>query len=364
MATARTRALRRRRRRIIRACASVALGALGVGVFAASWLNGASWLPMTARAPVPSAPAAAPAPPGMVWIPAGTFVMGSSDARDPANEHPARTVHVDGFWMDEHHVTNAAFRAFVAATGYITTAERPRDPEALKTQSPPVTVPPGDSALAPGSLVFTPTKRRVSMADETQWWRWTAGADWWHPAGPGSSLAGKDDHPVVHVSFDDAVAYARWIGKRLPTEAEWEYAARGGLHRQRYAWGNEFMPGGRHMANTWQGWFPALDSADDGFVGTAPVRSFPPNGYGLYDMAGNAWQWSSDRFEASGDRIVVKGGSFLCSPVFCAGYRPSARQPSDPRSSASHLGFRLVKSPDGAGQGMRAATIFGRREAP
>jgi sulfatase modifying factor 1 len=280
----------------------------------------------------------------MVWIPAGAFMMGSDDARDPAHEHPAHRVSVDGFWMDEHHVTNGEFRAFVEATGYVTTAERKPDWEELKKQLPPDTPKPDDNVLVPGSLVFTPTKRRVPLIDEAQWWRWVPGADWRHPEGPDSSLADKDDHPVVQISFDDAVAYAKWAGKRLPTEAEWEYAARGGLDRQRYVWGAEFMPAGRHMGNTWQGWFPALNTADDGFLGTAPVRSFPPNGFGLYDMAGNAWQWSSDRFDADSRRIVIKGGSFLCSPIFCASYRPSARQATDPLSSASHIGFRLVKS--------------------
>jgi formylglycine-generating enzyme required for sulfatase activity len=195
-----------------------------------------------------------------------------------------------------------------------------------------------------GSLVFTPTKRRVPLTDEAQWWRWMPGANWREPEGPGSTIAGKDEHPVVHISYDDALAYAGWAGKRLPSEAEWEYAARGGLDHRRYVWGNEFMPGGRRMANTWQGWFPVVNTGDDGFAGTAPVKSFPPNGYGLYDMAGNAWQWSSDRFDPQSDRRVIKGGSFLCSPIFCASYRPSARQGADPLSSASHIGFRLAMS--------------------
>src|SRR5438132_9776917 len=237
-------------------------------------------------------------PPGMRWIPAGEFTMGTNDPGSMANERPAHRVRLDGFWMDEHDVTNAEFRRFVEATGYITTAERKPDWEEIKKQVPPGTPRLPDSKLVPGSLVFMPADRPVPLDDLSGWWQWTAGADWRHPGGPGSSIEGKDDHPVIQVSWDDAVAYARWAGKRLPTEAEWEYAARGGLKGKRFAWGDEFQPGGRHMANTYQGQFPVKDTAEDGYAGTSPVNAFPPNGYGLYDMAGNVWQWCSDWYRA------------------------------------------------------------------
>lgn len=308
---------------------------------------------------------------GMVWIPGGEFMMGTDDAESFPNERPAHRVKVDGFWMDEHVVTNAQFREFVEATGYVTTAERVPDWNELKKQFPPGTPKPGDDVLVAGSLVFQSTKAPVPLHDFSAWWRWTPGANWRHPEGPGSNIDGKDDFPVVHVSWDDAVAYAKWAGKRLPTEAEWEFAARGGLEGKRFVWGDKFMPDGVHLANTWQGTFPVEDTAEDGYAGIAPVKSFPPNRYGLYDMAGNVWQWCSDWYrddahalqcaqgvccnpsgpEQSFDQTeptvpnrVIKGGSFLCNPAYCESYRPSARRGTSPDTGSSHVGFRCVKS--------------------
>ena len=315
------------------------------------------------------------APPGMAWIPDGTFLMGTNDKESFPNERPAHLVQVQGFWMDKHDVTNAEFSKFVEATGYVTTAERKVDWEDLKKQLPPGTPKPDDSALEPGALVFTPTSGPVQLNDLSAWWRWVHGANWRHPEGLGSSIEGRENHPVVQVSWNDAVAYARWAGKRLPTEAEWEFAARGGLESKRYVWGDEFKPGGKHMANTWQGLFPVTNTAEDGFVGSSPVGSFPANGYGLYDMAGNVWQWCSDWYrvdaniEAASKNVcrdprgptesydpgdpyapkrVVKGGSFLCNPSYCESYRPSARRGTPPDTGSSHTGFRCVISGDNA----------------
>lgn len=315
---------------------------------------------------------AAYAPTGMVWIRGGQFSMGSADMVARPNERPVHAVRVDGFCMDRHHVTNAEFRRFVQATGYVTTAERKPDWEELKTQLPPGTPKPSESLLVPGALVFVPTHEPVSLDDWTQWWRWVPGANWQHPEGPDSTILGKDNYPVVQVSFDDAQMFARWSGKRLPTEAEWEFAARGGLTHKRYAWGDEFRPQGNSMANTWQGQFPL----NVGEHGLTQVGSFPPNGYGLYDMTGNAWQWTADWYSADAYRSmatahkvvdnptgplesfdpevgenprapkrVIRGGSFLCSPDYCASYRPSARRGETPDTSTSHIGFRLVRSP-------------------
>ena len=297
------------------------------------------------------------APPGMAWIPGGAFLMGTNDKESFPNERPAHPVQVQGFWMDEHDVTNAEFSKFVEATRYVTTAERKINWEILKKELPPGTPKPDDSALAPGSLVFTPTAGPVPLNDLSAWWRWVHGANWRHPEGPESSIQGRENHPVVQVSWYDAVAYAQWAGKRLPAEAEWEFAARGGLESKRYVWGDEFKPGGTYMANTWQGLFPVRDTGEDGFVGTSPVGSFPANGYGLYDMAGNVWQWCSDwypadiKIEAASKNVcrdprgpaesydpgdpyspkrVVKGGSFLCNPDYCESYRPSARDEERP----------------------------------
>src|SRR5258706_14642299 len=231
------------------------------------------------------------APPGMVWIPGGTFLMGTNDKESFPNERPAHFVRVQGFWMEEHDVTNAEFSKFIEATGYVTTAEHKIVWEDLKKELAPGTSKPDDSNLAPGALVFTPTSGPVPLNDLSVWWRWVHGANWRHPEGPATSIEGREQHPVVQVSWHDAVAYAQWAGKRLPTEAEWEFAARGGLESKRFVWGDDFQPGGKHMANTWQGLFPVQNSGEDGFVGTSPVGSFQANGYGLYDMAGDSWQW-------------------------------------------------------------------------
>jgi formylglycine-generating enzyme len=315
------------------------------------------------------------APPGMIWIAGGEFTMGTSDPASFPNERPAHRVQVDGFWIDEHDVTNAEFAKFVEATSYVTTAEKKPDWEELKKELPPDTPKPDDSVLVAGSLVFTPTSRPVPLDDLSAWWRWVPGACWRHPEGPDSSIAGREKHPVVQVSWYDAAAYAKWAGKRLPTEAEWEFAARGGLDGKRYTWGDEFRPGGKYMANTWQGLFPVSNTAEDGFVGTSPVGSFPPNGYGLYDMAGNVWQWCSDWYrvdaftqiatqlanknvcrdsggpleswdpaDPNAPKRVVKGGSFLCNPSYCESYRPSARRGTPPDTGSSHTGFRCAMS--------------------
>lgn len=317
------------------------------------------------------------APSGMVWIKGGEFSMGTDDVRSFPNERPAHRVHVDGFWIDEQDVTNAEFARFVSATGYVTTAEKKPDWEELKKELPPDTPKPDDSVLVPGSLVFTPTSHPVPLDDLSAWWRWVRGANWRHPEGPDSNITTREDHPVVQVSWYDAVAYAKWAGKRLPTEAEWEFAARGGLEGKRYPWGDEFRPNGKYMANTWQGLFPVSNTAEDGFVRTSPVRSFPPNGYGLFDMAGNVWQWCSDWYrvdaftqivtelankgvcqdsggpseswdpaDPNAPKRVVKGGSFLCNPSYCESYRPSARRGTPPDTGSSHTGFRCVMPAD------------------
>jgi formylglycine-generating enzyme required for sulfatase activity len=321
--------------------------------------------------PGQGAPPVTPATAGMVWIPAGEFLMGSVDTLAHPNEGPVHRVRVSGFWIDIHHVTNAEFAEFVAATGYVTTAERRPDWEELKKQVPEGTPKPDESVLVPGSMVFVPTSQPVRLDDWSQWWQWVPGASWRHPSGPGSSIEGQDDFPVVQVSFQDAQAYARWRGKRLPTEAEWEYAARGGLDSKRYSWGNELRPNGKKMGNVWDGPFPV----NAGEHGLTRVGSFPANGFGLYDMTGNAWHWTADRYRADAFRLsaqseisvdppgpldsfdpedrsnphterrVIRGGSYLCSPDYCLSYRPSARRGETPDSSASHIGFRLVIGP-------------------
>jgi formylglycine-generating enzyme required for sulfatase activity len=311
---------------------------------------------------------------GMVWIPGGTFVMGTDETDAYEHERPAHEVKVSGFWMDASEVTNEKFRQFVDATGYITVAERKPSWEELKKQSPPGTPPPPDSLLVPGSLVFNPPNHPVvSLDDYSQWWRWMPGADWMHPEGPDSNLSGKMQWPVVHIAYEDALAYCKWSGKRLPTEAEWEFASRGGADQQRYAWGNELKINGRFMANTFQGSFPTHNSAEDGFEKLAPVKSFPPNQFGLYDMIGNVWEWTSDWYDVRYFKVlarstlsvnprgpeepydpnepyaikrVSKGGSFLCASDYCVNYRPSARQGTAFDSGMSNLGFRCVKDRD------------------
>jgi formylglycine-generating enzyme len=276
--------------------------------------------------------------------------MGSNDFY--REEQPVRDVTVPGFWIDSHPVTVAEFRAFVNATGYVTCAERQLDPDAF---------PDADSALlVPGSVVFQPTQNAVDLNDFQLWWRYVPGASWRSPAGPPSTTDRLDHHPVVQISYEDAAAYGAWAGKALPTEAEWERAARGGLAGKLFAWGDEFAPRGRHMANTWQGEFPWQNLLSDGYYGTSPVRAFPPNGFGLYDMTGNVWEWTDDFFgppdvkvptspccashdlDASTPRRVIKGGSHLCAPNYCLRYRPAARQAQAVDTATSHIGFRCV----------------------
>jgi formylglycine-generating enzyme required for sulfatase activity len=284
-------------------------------------------------------------------------------------------VRIDGFWIDQTDVTNAQFAEFIKATAYVTTAERKPDWETLKVQLPPGTPKPPEEKLVPGSMVFVGTDHAVPLDDFSLWWRFVPGANWRHPQGPDSSIVGKEDHPVVHVSYEDVLAYAKWSGKRLPTEAEWEYAARGGMDQRDYSWGSEFKPQGKRMANTFSGTqFPVVTSDNKNKIGTQRVRTYPPNGYGLYDMAGNVWQWVADWYRADAfieesksvapqnpkgpissydpaDRYtpidapkrVIRGGSFLCDENFCTSYRPSARRGVDPYNPMSHIGFRLVK---------------------
>jgi formylglycine-generating enzyme required for sulfatase activity len=308
-------------------------------------------------------------PPGMVWVPPGEFTMGSGSG--PANERPAHRVRLDGFWMDEHEVANAEFRRFADATGYVTTAERKPDWEELRMMLPPGTPKPADDKLVAGAMVFTPPASAVPLDDAARWWRWVPGACWRHPEGPDSTLDGRDDHPVVQVSWDDAVAYAKWAGKRLPTEAEWEYAARGGLEGQRYPWGDEPPTDDAPRANIWHGEFPHRTTKPAGSERTAPAKSFAPNGYGLYDMAGNAWEWCADWYrvdayarragqgvlvdptgpaeswdpnEPYAPKRVTRGGSFLCHVSYCESYRTAARRGTAPDTGMSHIGFRCVLS--------------------
>ncbi|MEI6255273.1 MAG: formylglycine-generating enzyme family protein [Planctomycetota bacterium] len=322
--------------------------------------------------PFATPPYADPPPAGMGWIPGGEFSMGCEDPRglpfggpDPMRDaRPIHRVQVSGFWMDRTEVTNAQFAAFVAATDYVTVAERAPKAEDFPSAPP--------ENLIPGSLVFTPPPGPVPLTNHYSWWNYVAGADWRHPTGPTSTIAGNDDSPVVQVGHDDASAYAVWAGKRLPTEAEWEFAARGGVAGGIYPWGREFRPAGKLMANTWQGQFPLQNTAADGYVGVAPVGRFPANAYGLHDMSGNVWEWCSDWYrpdayaaaigqttpadnplgpadsfdpqEPDQKKRVLRGGSFLCSEQYCARYIVGTRGKAEPSSGCSHIGFRCVKA--------------------
>ncbi|WP_136708398.1 formylglycine-generating enzyme family protein [Agromyces sp. H66] len=297
----------------------------------------------------------------MIHIPGGTFRMGSDEFS--ADETPVHERTVGSFEIDVHPVTNEQFAAFVESTGHVTVAERPLDPTDFPGADP--------AELVPGALVFTPTAGPVDLHDWRQWWRWVPGASWRHPFGPGSSVDDRPTHPVVQVSFADAAAYAAWAGRRLPTEAEFEYAARGGLEGARFAWGDEEFPGGRLMVNRWQGDFPYRNTGAAGWVGTSPVMTFPANGYGLHDVTGNVWEWTTDyyapRHEVPGEvavdaggrenllaaasaepgsripRRVLKGGSHLCSPQYCLRYRPAARSPQADDTATTHIGFRCAR---------------------
>ncbi|MDC0721137.1 formylglycine-generating enzyme family protein [Nannocystis bainbridge] len=298
-------------------------------------------------------------PPGMVWIPAGEFWMGSEDPRF-TDAHPRHRVVVSGFWLGATEVTNAQFAAFVRTTGHVTLAERTPRAEDYPD------VPP-DRRVA-GSIVFTPPERLASLARAGAWWRYVPGADWRHPEGPTSDLEGRMNHPVVHIAHTDALAYARWVGGRLPTEAEWEYAARGGLDRKRHVWGDAPLVADAHPANTFQGSFPGHDTAADGHAGAAPVASYPANGYGLYDVSGNVWEWTADWYhpdtyarrppravdppgpadsfdpaEPGVAKRVQRGGSYLCTDQYCGRYTPDARGKGAPDSATNHLGFRIAR---------------------
>jgi sulfatase modifying factor 1 len=322
--------------------------------------------PVQQSGAVRSAPTAGPSE-NMVWIPGGEFLMGSDNHYE--EEAPAHRVKVAGFWMDRTTVTNREFEGFVNDTGYVTVAERSADPADYPGAKPEM--------LAPSAVVFIKPKQRVDMRNTHNWWAYVRGANWRHPRGPASSIRGLLDHPVVHVAWKDVVAYATWAGKEIPTEAEWEFAARGGLDGAEFVWGDEFFPDGKPMANTWQGEFPWQNIMLDGYERTAPVGSFPPNGYGLFDMAGNVWQWTTDWYQEHGKidspcctikdprgaeleasystdqpeikipRKVMKGGSHLCAPSYCRRYRPAARMAHPVDTPISHLGIRCIIRPKG-----------------
>jgi formylglycine-generating enzyme required for sulfatase activity len=319
-----------------------------------------------------AAPPESPAPEGMVWIPAGEFSMGTDAASEAVcglssltgDSQPVHRVYVDGFWMDKTEVTNEQFEKFVKATGYVTAAER--TPTAAEFPGAP------PENLVAGSVVFTAPAGPVPLNNHYQWWSYVKGANWRHPLGPGGGLKGREKYPVVQVAYEDAAAFAKWAGKRLPTEAEFEFAARGGTQGGRYAWGDELKPGGKWMANIFQGHFPDKDTGEDGFAGLAPVAQFPSNGYGLYDMAGNVWEWCSDWYrpdyyaqlaaagvvarnpqgpdssfdpaEPAQQKRVMRGGSFLCTDQYCTAYMVGTRGKGEISSGANHLGFRCVRS--------------------
>jgi sulfatase modifying factor 1 len=306
----------------------------------------------------------------MAWVKGGDFMMGGDNKQSAPDEFPKHKVILHGFWIDISEVTNAQFSAFVKATGYVTTAEQKPDWEVLKKQVPPGTPKPDESVLVPASLVFKPTKGAVELSDYSQWWTWEKGADWKHPHGPASNIKGRESYPVVHISYYDAKAYCKWAGKRLPTEAEWEWAARGGLKNKIYPWGNEPVDTEISRANIWEGDFPYRNTLKDHYYNAAPVKSFQPNGYGLYDMAGNVWEWCSDYYdsryystisssagikEPNGSKTpydpeepyakkrVIRGGSFLCNDSYCSGFRVARRMKSTEDSGMEHLGFRCVQ---------------------
>jgi len=306
---------------------------------------------------------------GMVFIEAGTFQMGGDNNQAAPDEYPKHKVTVDGFWIDETEVTNTQFAEFVKATGYLTTSEQKPDWEELKKQLPPGTQKPDESTLVPSSLVFSPPDHEVGLNDYSQWWVWKEGASWKHPQGKDSDIKGKENYPVVQVSWRDAQAYCKWVGKRLPTEAEWEFASRGGLSNNIYSWGNENVDDGEPKANTWQGNFPNKNTMRDHFYGASPVKSFKPNGYGLYDISGNVWEWCADLYhvdyykesnipdgiknpkgpdksydpdEPFATKRVLRGGSFLCNDRYCSGYRNARRMKSTEDTSMEHTGFRCV----------------------
>jgi formylglycine-generating enzyme required for sulfatase activity len=316
----------------------------------------------------------------MTWIAGGTFLMGS-DKHYP-EESPAHSETVDGFWIDNYEVTNEQFAKFVEATGYVTLAERPPNPEDYPGAKPEL--------LQPASVVFQKPPHRVDLRNHYNWWTYVPGANWRHPEGPGSSIERRSKHPVVHIAYEDAEAYAKWIGKEVPSEAEWEFAARGGLDHTTYAWGEEFTPNGKFMANTWQGEFPWQNLGDDGYESTSPVGKFPPNGFGLFDMIGNVWEWTSDWYSAhhlpakpccgnikpkgvdreqSYDpqmpniripRRVIKGGSYLCAPNYCRRYRPAARMAQPIDTSTCHVGLRLMVKPRSHSHGNLKLVDFNR----
>lgn len=321
-----------------------------------------AWIPKINN---PSPPEQAPV--GMAWIPGGQFWMGAADDR-MTDARPWHRVYVDGYWMDKTEVTNDQFSSFVKATGYVTVAERKPRAEDYPGALP--------GMLVSGSVVFSPPGHAVALDNQFQWWSYVPGANWRHPEGPKSDLHGRMDHPVVHIAYEDALAYCHWAGKRLPTEAEFEFASRGGLDRKRYAWGDEFMPAGKHMANTFQGHFPDTNTGEDGYRATAAVRSFPANGYGLFDMAGNVWEWTSDWYrpdyyqalattgqiamnpkgpaesfdpnEPGTRKRVHRGGSFLCTDQYCARYMAGGRGKGEMDTGTNHLGFRCVRDPQSA----------------
>lgn len=362
-------------------CATAAVLLAGIGALRLAWNKPAPVSASSSLRPVPvgafaatipnTAPAPRNVPSGMAWIPGGEFSMGARDPRmTPEGGHeamadarPIHRVYVDGFWMDKTDVTNAQFAQFVRATGYVTVAER--KPRAQDFPGVPA------DKLVSGSLVFTPPSHPVSLNDYSQWWAYVPGANWRHPEGPKSSIRGHEHDPVVQVAYEDAVAYAKWAHKRLPTEAEWEFAARGGLTGKQYVWGDEMHPHEKWMANIHEGHFPDHDSASDGYAGIAPVAQFPPNGYGLYDMAGNVWQWTSDWYrpdyyqqlaakatvarnprgpsdsfdpdEPGAQKRVQRGGSFLCTAQYCSRYILGTRGKGEINSATNHVGFRCVK---------------------